>query len=91
MGNPNVKSLGWKGVHRSKGKQELGLPGPQERLGVLRRWLGELRPFKNKALDALPNASPGSDTGRREVAVAKASFETWRAQAYQAYWRTQAR
>ncbi|MDH5362317.1 MAG: hypothetical protein OEW84_03280 [Aigarchaeota archaeon] len=81
-------------MDRSRRKQELDLRSidrPHGRLGGLRRRIEELRPFKNQTLDASSHTPPASDAGRREAAVAKANFETSRAQAYQAYWRTQAR
>ena len=81
-------------MERSRRRQELDLRSinrPHKRLGRLRRRIGELRPFKNQALGASPHTPPAFDADRREVAVVKANLETWRAQAYQAYLRTQAR
>jgi len=74
----------------SKRNQGLGLPGPHGRLGGLRRRLDGVRTFGHQALGA-SQTPPASDMGRRAVAAAKANVETWRAHAYQAYWRTQVR
>jgi len=73
----------------SKRSQELGLPGPQGRLGGPRRRLDGLRPFGHRALGASSEMVLASDSDRRAVAVARANVETLRAQAYQACWRMQ--
>ncbi|MFB0551049.1 MAG: hypothetical protein ACETVV_00575 [Nitrososphaeria archaeon] len=81
-------------MERSKRRQELDLRSidrPHGLLGRLRRRIRELVPLKNQAPGASPHTPPASNADRREVAVAKANFETWRAQAYQAYLRAQAR
>lgn len=78
--------MGWR-----KGKRELGSLGPEGRLGGLRRRLGEPRPFKRRALKGLPLMPAASDSGRKSVAVAKANVARWKAQAHQAYWRSQVR
>lgn len=91
--NPDVKSPGWKDMERSGRKQEFGLTDGYGRLGGLRRRVRELLPLRRHTLRTSVNgfALSASGVDRAAVAVAKANAEVWRAQAYQAYVRTQIR
>ena len=81
-----TRNMDWR-----KRNKELGLPSPHGWLGVLRRAAGALTHFNHESLRASSHMQLASDAGRRSVAITKANLEAWRAQAYQAYWRTQAR
>ena len=81
-----TRNMNW-----SKRDKELGLPSPHGWLGVLRTAARALTHLNHESLRALSQMRLASDAGRRSVAVTKANLEEWRAQAYQAYWRTQAR
>ena len=80
--------MGW-----NKPKRELDVPSRHRRLGRLRRLAGELLPLRRQRLRSSMDGSMAlvSEADRKAVAAVSTNVETWRAQAYQAYWRTQVR
>lgn len=74
-------------------KRELCAPSGHGECGGLTRPAEKLLPARGQSLRSLMYGSMAlaSDANRKVVAAATANRETWRAQAYQAYWRTQVR
>jgi len=80
--------MGW-----NEPKRELDVQGRHRRLGGLRRLVGELLPLRHERLRSSTDGSMilAYKADRKTVAAVSANIETWRAQAYQVYWRTQVR
>lgn len=82
------KDMDW-----NEGKDDLCLPTRCGGIRGQRRLAEELVPARRQMLrTSMVGLMPlASDAGRKAVAAAKANVQTWRANAYQAYWRTQIR
>ena len=75
----------------SKGRDELGMPSPRDRLGTLKALLGGLLPQRRFALRPSPRIALASEASRRSLVVAERALGTWKARAYEAHRRTSIR